>query len=113
MKDGDVPAYAVEDLKMDGRWPAELPAVIICRMISQHVGGVRMDKRLVRAYRERWRAVEAVDSAEQRRSPVGWRLQQMDAIYRLAVGLRLPGNVSSDGKAAVYERWAWLKRHMR
>ncbi len=72
-----------------------------------------MDKHLARAYRERWRAVEAIDSRELRRSPVGWRLQQMDAIYRLAVGLRLPGKASSDGKAAVYERWARLKRRMR
>ena len=69
-----------------------------------------MDKHVARAYRERWRAVEAVDSRELRRSPVGWRLQQMDAIYRLAVGLRLPGKASSDRKAAVYERWACLKR---
>ncbi len=68
-----------------------------------------MDKHLARAYRERWRAVEAVDAAEQRRSPVGWHLQQMDAIYRLAGGLRLPGKDLSEKKAAVYERWACLK----
>jgi hypothetical protein len=72
-----------------------------------------MDKKLARAYRERWRAVEAVDSRELRRSPVGWRLQQMDAIYRLAVGLRLLGKDPSEEKAAVYERWARLKRRMR
>ena len=68
-----------------------------------------MDKHLAREYRERWRAVEAVDSIEQRRSPIGWRLQQMDALYRLAVGLQLPGKDSSAEKAAVYERWASLK----
>ncbi|MDI7277931.1 MAG: hypothetical protein QME94_18275 [Anaerolineae bacterium] len=72
-----------------------------------------MDKHLARAYRERWRAVEAVDSRELRRSTVGWRLQQMDAIYRLAVGLGLSAKASSGEKAAVYERWARLKRHMR
>jgi len=31
----------------------------------------------------------------------------------LAVGLRLPGKACSDGKAAVYERWARLKGRMR
>jgi len=91
-----------------------------CRVASDHhlpydwqEGGVHVDKHLARAYRERWRAVEAVDSSELRRSPVGWRLQQMDAIYTLAVGLRLPGKACSDGKAAVYERWARLKGRMR
>ena len=72
-----------------------------------------MDKHLVREYRERWRVVEAVHRAEQRRSPVGWRLQQTDAIYRLAVGLQLPGKAFSEEKAAVYKRWARLKRRMQ
>jgi hypothetical protein len=72
-----------------------------------------MDKHLVREYRERWRAVEAVDLAERRRSLVGWRLQQMDAIYRLAAGLQLAGKDSTGDEMAVYERWACLKRRLR
>ena len=72
-----------------------------------------LDKRLVREYRERWRAVEAVDLAEQRRSPVSWRLLQMDAIYRLAVDLQLAETDSCEEEAPGYERWALLKRRMR
>jgi len=74
------------------------------------VGGAHLDKHLVREYRERWRAVEAADLAEQRRSSVGWRLSQMDAIYKLAVGLQLARTDGSEEEAAVYERWALLKR---
>ena len=72
-----------------------------------------MDKHPARAFRARCRAVDAVDLRELRRSSVGWRLQQMDAIYRLAVGLGLSEKASGEGKAAVYERWARLRRHMR
>ena len=72
-----------------------------------------MDKRLAREYRERWRAVRAVESAELRRSSIGRRLQQLNAIYRLALALRLPMENPSEEKAAVYARWAFLKRRMR
>jgi hypothetical protein len=72
-----------------------------------------VDKQLVREFRERWRAVEAVDLAEQQRSPVAWRLLQMDAIYEFAAGLQLTRTDSSEDKAAVYERWAKLRRRMR
>jgi hypothetical protein len=67
----------------------------------------------VRQYRERWRAVEAADLAELRRSSVAWRFSQMEAIYRLAAGLHLTDQDSSEQDAAVYERWALLKRRMR
>ena len=67
----------------------------------------------MREYRERWRAVEAVDLAEQRRSSVSRRLQQMDAIYRLAMGLRLRERDSSDEESAGYKRWSLLKRRMQ
>jgi hypothetical protein len=80
---------------------------------DKHVGGAHLDKHLVREYRERWRAVEAVDSAEQRCSSVGWRLQQMDAIYKLAAGLQLAEKDWSEEEAAGYERWALVKRRMR
>jgi hypothetical protein len=79
---------------------------------DKHMGGAHLDKQLVREYRERWRAVEAVDLAEQRRSSVGSRLLQMDAIYKLAAGLQLTDKASSEEEAAVYERWALLKRRM-
>jgi len=80
---------------------------------DKRIGGAQLDKHLVREYRERWRAVEAVDLAEQRRSPVSWRLLQMDAIYRLAVDLQLAETDSSEEKAAGYERWALVQRRMR
>jgi hypothetical protein len=75
-------------------------------------GGAHLDKHLVRQYRERWRAVEAADLAELRRSSVAWRFSQMEAIYRLAAGLHLTDQDSSEEDAAVYERWAHLKRRL-
>jgi hypothetical protein len=78
----------------------------------RYAGGA-LDKHLVQEYRERWRAIEAIDLAEQRGSSVSWRLQQMDAIYRLAVGLKLTGRELSEEHTAVYRRWALLKRRRR
>ncbi len=71
-----------------------------------------MDRHLARQYRERWGAVEAVETAELRRAGMAQRLQQMDAIYRLAVGLKLAPYDSED-KTAVRARWARLKRGRR
>ena len=50
---------------------------------------------------------------EQRRSPVNWRLLQMDAIYKLAAGLHLAETDWSEEETAGYERWALVKRRMR
>lgn len=75
-------------------------------------GGAYLDKHLVREYRERWRAVEAVDSAEQQLSSVAWRWQQLDAIYKLAAGLHLTEKDSREDEAAGYEHWSLLKRRM-
>jgi hypothetical protein len=76
------------------------------------VGGAQLDKRLVREYRDRWRAVTAINLAEQQCSPVSRRLQQMDAIYRLAVGLHLRERGLSEEESAGYERWAQVKRRV-
>jgi hypothetical protein len=71
-----------------------------------------LDKHLVREYRERWQAVEAVDAAERQLSPVAWRWQQLNAIYRLAKGLQLTEVNWSEQEMAGYERWSLLKRRM-
>lgn len=79
---------------------------------DKRVGGAHLDKDLVREYRERWRAVEAVDLAEQRLAPVSWRWQQLEAIFRLAAGLGLTEKESSEEELESYERWSRVKRRM-
>ena len=46
-----------------------------------------MDRNLAQQFRERWQAVEA---QEQQTAFIALRWQQLNAIWRLAVGLGLP-----------------------
>ena len=62
------------------------------------------------AYRERWRAVEAIQQAERRRATPELRWRQLNALVAMAQGL---GLVASDaGEAGVHARWAMLRRRM-
>ena len=62
---------------------------------------------LYKAYRERWQAVKEVELKEQQSASIELRWQQLDSIYRLALGLNL--KVQDEGDELVYERWAKLK----
>jgi hypothetical protein len=68
-----------------------------------------MDRELLIAYRDRWRAVEEVERKENRTASVALRWQQTNAIFRLAIGLGLLPNQEDDQKQEVYRRWAVLK----
>jgi hypothetical protein len=61
----------------------------------------------LRAYRDRWQAVEAVEREEQRTASLELRWQQLNAILRMAAGLGLVP--PDDDEAGVYARWARLK----
>jgi len=62
------------------------------------------------AYRERWRAVEAIEQAERRRATPELRWRQLNALVAMAQGL---GLVASDaGEAGGHARWATLRRRM-
>ena len=46
-----------------------------------------MDAQRVKEFRDRWQEVEAIEIEEQRMASVALRWQQLNAIFRLAVGL--------------------------
>ena len=60
------------------------------------------------AYRERWRAVEAVIQQERRCATPELRWRQLNALLAMAEGL---GLVASDAsETGVYARWAELRK---
>ncbi len=69
---------------------------------------IEMDRLLAKQFRDRWKAVEAVEIQEQRAASVHWRWKQLNALWNLAAGLgQIPQ--PDDSKSVVYERWARLK----
>ena len=63
-----------------------------------------MDRQLLIAYRDRWRAVEAVEREERRAASVALRWQQTNAIFRLALGMGLLATGPDDQEQEVYRR---------
>jgi uncharacterized metal-binding protein len=68
-----------------------------------------MNRQQAMAYRNRWRAVEAVEREERRATDVAQRWQQINAIFALAMSLGLLPNSPDDQEQEVYRRWAVLK----
>ena len=68
-----------------------------------------MDRQTLIAYRDRWRAVEAVEREEHRTASIALRWQQTNAIFRLAMGMGLLSNNPDDQEQEIYRRWARLK----
>lgn len=68
-----------------------------------------MGDQMMRDFRERWRAVAAIEAEEQRTASVILRWQQTNAILRLAIGLGLSLEEPDESEQAVYYRWARLK----
>jgi len=85
-------------------WQLILTGVTGCRMKP-------MDRELLIAYRDRWRAVEAIEREERRAASVALRWQQTNAIFRLALemGLLATGRPDDQEEQEVYRRWAALK----
>lgn len=68
----------------------------------------------VKAFKERWQAVNAFEADEQRATSIELRWQQMNALLRLAMALGLPLQESGDAAdEAVRRRWAKLKKDLR
>jgi hypothetical protein len=59
-------------------------------------------------FRKRWKAVAQVEKEEARQATLEDRWQQLNAIYRIAMGLKLI-NPINNSKQEVYLRWAKLK----
>jgi hypothetical protein len=68
-----------------------------------------MDAQLARQFRERWQAVAAVEAEEQMAATLDLRWQQLNAIARLAIGLRLPLIEVDRQEEVVRQRWVKLK----
>jgi hypothetical protein len=68
-----------------------------------------VDAQRVKRFRDRWREVEAIEIEEQRTASVALRWQQLNAIFRLAVGLGLILAESDEQEQVVRRRWTKLK----
>ena len=73
----------------------------------------KQDEKLVREFRDRWKAVEAVEAEEQRTASIELRWQQLNSILRMAIGLGLPLTDSSEDDLIVYQRWTKLRNRMQ
>lgn len=73
---------------------------------------VKLDKKLAREFRDRWKAVEVVEAEERKIDSIELRWQQLNSILRMAIGLGLPTIESSDEDMIVYKRWAKLRNLM-
>ena len=62
----------------------------------------------IKAYRERWKAVEEFEREELRSLTMEARLQQMITIWRMAVGLGFSFE-PDNSELEVFTRWAKLK----
>ena len=68
-----------------------------------------MSSQQAKEFKERWQAVAAIEAEEQRTASVSLRWQQLDAIFRLALGLGLPLMEDDAEVEAVRRRWVALK----
>ncbi len=68
-----------------------------------------LDSQLAKQFRDRWQAVAAVEDEEQRAASIGLRWKQLNAIWQLALGLRMQSE-PDETEVLVRERWARLKR---
>jgi hypothetical protein len=72
-----------------------------------------MTKKEARDYMNRWRLVNKALAEELRRTPMEVKFQQMDAAYRMAVGLGFLQKmkaVKQDTEDEVRRRWLRLKK---
>lgn len=73
----------------------------------------KLDKKLAREFRDRWKAVEAVEAEEQKAASMELRWQQLNSILRTAIGLGLPVTKSTEDEIIVYQRWVKLRSMMK
>ncbi|MDZ7399384.1 MAG: hypothetical protein ONB37_04375 [candidate division KSB1 bacterium] len=69
----------------------------------------KLDKKLVKEFRDQWQAVAAIEAEEQLNASIELRWQQLNSILRMAIGLGLPLNDSIEDDLVVYQRWAKLR----
>jgi len=79
------------------------------RKQATYVRRIDMADACMKEFQDRWQAVAAIEMEEQRTASVALRWQQINALWRMAVGLGLPLTKSDEQEEAVRRRWAKLK----
>ena len=71
---------------------------------------VATDDQLMKEFRERWQAVEAIEAEEQRAASIASRWRQLNAILQMAIDMGLDlSELGRDDDEIVWRRWAQLK----
>ena len=68
-----------------------------------------MNSQQAREFRARWQAVKAVESEEQKTTSIALRFQQMDAVFKMGMGLGLLRTEDDAEVEVVRRRWVMLK----
>lgn len=70
-----------------------------------------MDVQRAKEFRDRWQAVAAIEAEEQKTASMALRWQQLNAIWRLAIGLGLSMSEQDKQVEVVRQRWVKLKEN--
>ena len=68
-----------------------------------------MNPRQVKEFRARWQAVKDIEAKEQKTASIASRLQQMNAVFKIGMGLGLLRTEDDAEIKAVRRRWVKLK----
>ena len=68
-----------------------------------------MNRQQAKEFQARWQAVKTVETEEQRAASVALRLQQMNAIFKMGMGLELLRTEDDAEIKTVRRRWVKLK----
>jgi hypothetical protein len=68
-----------------------------------------MNRQQAEEFRARWQPVKAVEVEEQRTASITSRFQQMNAVFKMGIGLGLLRTEDDAEIEAVRRRWARLK----
>jgi hypothetical protein len=68
-----------------------------------------MNRQQAREFRARWQSVKAVEIEEQRTASITSRFQQMNAVFKMGMGLGLLRTEDDAEINAVRRRWVRLK----
>lgn len=72
---------------------------------------MKMDKSVLMAYQDRWKAVVEIEAAEQRQTSIAQRWRKLNALVRMAAGLGLLQKADDDTQISdVRVRWNHLKQ---
>jgi hypothetical protein len=68
-----------------------------------------MNSQQAREFRARWQAVRAIETEEQKSASIALRCQQMNAVFKMGLGLGLLRTEDNAEIEAVRRRWVKLK----